>query len=65
MYRGHLEEGNVQGWMFKGIRVDSALATQLHTKEPRRTAKIHKGVEVCIVNLYLSATCIIYTSMIK
>ncbi|CRL22274.1 unnamed protein product [Penicillium camemberti] len=45
MYRGHLEEGNVQGWMFKGIRVDSALATQLHTKEPRRTAKIHKGVE--------------------
>lgn len=31
MYREPTEEGNAQGYVFKSIQVDSALAIQLHT----------------------------------
>ncbi|KAJ5479188.1 hypothetical protein N7530_004697 [Penicillium desertorum] len=59
-----IEEGNAQGCMLYGIRVDSALVIRLHAQsciqqDPGTLSKkwIQRGVGVCIINLCLSATC--------
>ena len=66
-----IQEGNAQGCMLSGIRVDSALVIQLHAqsciqKDPGTLSKkwIQRGVGVCIVNLYLSATCNLKITML-
>ncbi|KUM60320.1 hypothetical protein ACN42_g6799, partial [Penicillium freii] len=67
----YIEEGNAQGCMLFGIRVDSALVIRLHAqsciqKGPEALSKkwIQRGVGVCILNLYLSATCNLKITML-
>jgi hypothetical protein len=63
-YYIYIEEGNAQGCMLYGIRVDSALVIRLHAQSciqqdlgTLSKKWIQRGVGVCIINLCLSATC--------